>query len=534
MTARIGRWREWLPWLPAAIAAIFLVAFAIDLRDVILALYRNSDTASGPVIAELLHQAPDGRQVTLGNYPWYESLWFMTATRGLPGHRAIWELAPFAFTAIGYAAVVWSVRAALDRWAARIVLAVLAVPSVLLVDFIGSYTVHGHTMVHACLIGAAVTLVAARGAHWSTGRTAAAGVAVGLVSAPGVASDQLLLFAGIVPLCVAGIAVAAVERRQRMLWFAGIAALLALAVGPVLQAIARNDGIDHFPLELAFATSQNVFGHARLLWEVLVAFGHGDFFGRLVDAASVLALLGAAIVTGVLVVVARRARALRPADVRAVDSGRLALLAFWGTAFAVSAAIFVLSWTPVDKFGGRYILSAWVALVVLGVAAVRMPRERLVAAAVASALGVLGFVTLLNGDYEDSPRPVTQAAANEIGRYVRAEHADHGYAAYWVAATLTWQSKFAARTYPVWECTAPSHTLCPFKFHQLDTWYVPRPGVRTFIVIDLTNADPAITDPDPKVYGRPVAQRGFGTLNVLVYDYDVAEKITGPGAPARS
>jgi hypothetical protein len=530
----LHRWRVWLPWLPAAIAAVFVVGFLVELRDVVLTLYGNSDNASAPVIAELLHEAPDGRQVLLGNYPWYEPLWFMLATRGLPAHRAIWELAPFAFSAVAILAVARSVAVAVGRWAAATALAVLAVPSVLYVGFAGVADAHGHTLVHACLLGAATVLAARRSEAWSTKRAVMAGVALGAVTAPGAASDQVLIFAGLVPLAVAAAAVWTARGGRTIVLFAAAAEVVAIAGGIALHAAGTAAGIRPASTDFALVSDSALWIHLRLLWEVLVAFGHGDFFGQATDVDGVLALAGAALVSGSLVALYRRARTIRLSDATQADPARVALVAFWTAAFAGVSLAFVLVAVATDKFGGRYILTAWVALVVLGVAAVRTETQRLMAAAVASGLALLGVLALSRGNYTATPGPVSQDAANRIARFVREQHLDHGYAGYWVAATLTWESKAVARTYPVYECVPPAHTLCPFKLHRIDSWYRPRGGVRTFLVLDALNTDPAIAPPDPALFGRPIAAEKVGTLTVLAYPYDVAEKITGPGAPATS
>jgi hypothetical protein len=524
------RWRAWLPWLPAAIAAVFVVGFLVELRDIVLALYRNSDNASALVIAELLHRAPSGRHVLLGNYPWYEPLWFMLVTRGLPAHRVLWELAPFGFGVVATLATTWSVAVGAGRWAATTALATLAVPSVLYVGFVGVADAHGHTLVHACLLGAAAVLVARRSAGWSAQRAAAAGVALGALTAPGVASDEVLIFAGLVPLAVTAAVLRTACGSRIIVVFAVAAEVVAVAGGIALHAAATGAGIEPAQQQFALVDGSALWVHVRLLWEVLVAFGHGDFFGMATDVPGVLALVGAGLVTGSLVALYRRARTIRFGNARQADPARVALVAFWTAALAGVSLAFVLVAAATDKFGGRYILAAWVALVVLSVTAVRTRTLRLAAAAVASGLALLGVLALLRGDYTIARGPVSQDAANRIATFVRTQHLDHGYAGYWVAAALTWQSKAVARTYPVYECVPPAHTLCPFKLHRIDSWYRPRRGVRTFLVLDAHETDPAITAPDPARFGQPIAIQTVGTLTVLAYPYDLASRITGPGA----
>src|SRR3954452_16686128 len=76
--------------LPFVAAGIYLLVVLLQLGPLLGWAFHNSDAAAGPVIGSLIGDAPANRDVWLGNYPWYESLWFMAATKGLPAHRQIW------------------------------------------------------------------------------------------------------------------------------------------------------------------------------------------------------------------------------------------------------------------------------------------------------------------------------------------------------------------------------------------------------------------------------------------------------------
>jgi hypothetical protein len=73
------------PWTAAAIsiaivaAGAFIVAFAMRAGDVVNGIYRNADYAATPVIAELFGKRGSG-DITLGNYPWLESLYVLRLT----------------------------------------------------------------------------------------------------------------------------------------------------------------------------------------------------------------------------------------------------------------------------------------------------------------------------------------------------------------------------------------------------------------------------------------------------------------------
>ena len=108
---RARRW-EWLVLAAAAFA--YLVVLLARLRDLMAHNALNADSVSAPLIGELLHKAPDRREVLLGEFPWYQQLWFEQATRWAPAHRQLWELLPFGVALVAIALATWAV----SRWRA--------------------------------------------------------------------------------------------------------------------------------------------------------------------------------------------------------------------------------------------------------------------------------------------------------------------------------------------------------------------------------------------------------------------------------
>src|SRR4051794_36595252 len=150
--------------------------------------YANSDSASAPVIAALLGDAPADRAVTLGNYPWCETLWFMRATHGLPHYRAVWEAAPLAFAALGFALAVWMAARAFDRWTGAMVGAgLLAALAGGMWRFLLAPNAHGGSLVHVSVLGGALVLFLSWRAR--TAWLVLGAVVVAAVTAVGVASD---------------------------------------------------------------------------------------------------------------------------------------------------------------------------------------------------------------------------------------------------------------------------------------------------------------------------------------------------------
>jgi len=72
------------------------------------------------------------------------------------------------------------------------------------------------------------------------------------------------------------------------------------------------------------------------------------------------------------------------------------------------------------------------------------------------------------------------------------------------------------------------HTLCYPQLGMISSWYRPRPGIRSLLIVDsLGTSFNGILAADPAL-GAPVARRRIGPLSVLVYPYDIASRIGPP------
>jgi hypothetical protein len=212
------------------------------------------------------------------------------------------------------------------------------------------------------------------------------------------------------------------------------------------------------------------------------------------------------------------------------DPVRATHVVFWALAGIVSAAVFVLSSLPTDKFGARYVVATLFAVAAVVPVAAAMSRgwRRPVVVAGVGLVALSGTVSLAQDDIQDNPAGYPMGlVSGPLADLVREEGLDHGYAGYWDAAPLTWQTKAVARVYPVEACAANVPTTadyCPISFHRISSWYVPREAVRTFLVVDKTQ--PSVKAPDPR-FGEPQRVKRIGQLEVHVYDYDIASRL-GP------
>jgi hypothetical protein len=79
--------------------------------------------------------------------------------------------------------------------------------------------------------------------------------------------------------------------------------------------------------------------------------------------------------------------------------------------------------------------------------------------------------------------------------------------------------------YPVITCGS---RLCPFPYHKINTWYLPRPLARSFFVVDARllrlRAYGALSGA-PAAWGQPSQIAHLGPLTVYVYPYNLAAKL---------
>ena len=515
---------------PAALLLAWVGLLLASFGAIVEVIYANADISSSGVIAELFPGAPRSASTVLGYHPWYSTLWFDLATRRLPYHREVWEVVPWLAAIAGVGLVAWSTAKAAGRlagWLVGVVL-VCASPRLLTIQF-GS-DLHGATAMNVCLLDAFLVLLVARGGR--IGRPAVSGllcVAVAAVTAGNLASDVLLVPAGIVPFAAAGLA--------QLRWTPGavgrrVAVVTSLVtVGSAAGAVIAIEAMHRLHVytgahTVAFARYDDLIGNAVHFFQSLADLFDGDFGGAAVTARSSLELACAAVVFAAFVVGVRlgaeQVRRLRAAP-RAVTAVREAHVGFWLLAVVLSTVAFVISNMAAISLG-RYIVAAGYGAVVLG--AVRLSERgygaRLAAVAAACVLVTGSVVALAARDIVSNPGHYPRNAdARLIATFARGEGLEYGYAAYWVAAPLTWESKLAVRVFPVVSCPAPGG-LCTYPWHEISSWYTPRPRTSSFLVVD-----PRYGPVDFSL-GPPKDVVTLGEYKVYVYGYDIASKLGKP------
>jgi hypothetical protein len=523
-------------WLPVPLAGAYVLLLVINLRSIVQSIYLSSDIVSAPFLGELYRQAPPGVHVVLGNIAWFPALFFEQATAGLPAHRQIWELAPYAFSLIGIGLVAWSTFMVAGRWAAVISASVLGAASPALLPLQFAWSIHALTYVEVAVLGAFLVLCVARdGVIGGRVRHVLLSASVGVITAIGLASDKLLAIAGLAPFVLCAFAMLRIAPRRigrRVAITAAGVSVVALAGDAVLHRVLVADHISTSPFPISFSPYDQIASHVGLLVQSMTYLFYGDFGGLALSFTSVLKFLCAVVViaamlagAGVMRTEARHLRRRLDEDARVVPtSGAVsAHLVFWSLVILLTSLGYVLSRVPVDEYTVRYLVPAAYGLAaVLSVVATRNLAFR--GAVVAGACVLLLASTLASARHELQANPShfpNGAVAASLLRLAKSEHLTYGYGGYWDAAPLSWQTKTAVQVYPVATC-GPS--LCPFPLHRIDSWYTPRPGVRTFLISDPTqNPNPG---PLPSL-GRPQQIVHLYQLTVYIYPYDIASKFGG-------
>jgi len=550
-TGRIGRG---LTWGLLALGGVYLLDLLIQFNQLIASTYLDADAASAPVIGELYGGSPAHREVVLGQMAWFSTLMFELATRWLPLHRQIWEVAPYAMALASVALIAWGLRRVAGCWAAVVggVLVLCAAPHTLHLLF--SLNDHSPTWFSLALLAGLLVMLESRAGELGRVTTVLAVLVVGAVVGANMASDTLLIGAGVVPLLLAA-GGATTLRPGRESRRALPLTLAVVAVAAVCDALTRAlmhhenvttpAGITHTGL----ATGQVVASNFRLWWQSIAVLGNGDFFGKSLGFTSGLELTCAALSLLAVALVPRVAwrelagtlRARRHTDgegraepitswdevstLASGDQARVAWCIFWGSSAVLLSAGFIVSSTPVDINSDRYLVGViYAAAALLPILAAGSAGRRIAVTAGAGVFALTGLISLLQGQVTANIGNFpTDQVAGEVAQVARREHLTVGYAGYWDATPITWATHFRVKVYPVQACPGIPR-LCRFGIHYISSWYVPRPNQRTFLISDPTQPVPA--SPVPEL-GAPSAVYRIAELTMYVYPYDIASRLQG-------
>lgn len=528
-------WSRIWPWLPVAFAGAYVIVMLVRFSALITAVNMNSDAAVAPVIGQLLGSAPNGSQAILGNHPWYEPLLFLRATAGLPAHRQLWDVTPAAWFFAGIAILAWATWRAFGAWSAALVASALACAGEGARTMLFAFDFHGMALLHTIMLGALIVWLAGSAERLRAWQLASIAIGMGALSAAPVASDELFLYWGLLPMVLAS-GLLVWRTRSRAHWItlavATTIVVIALVGGHLLnQALAEQGWIsNHFPL--TFVSPEAILNNFSLMVQSYSLLAGGSFFGTVPNFQDTVMLLSALLFLSALVLilveVRRRTTHSTPAPVSldARASRRFAHTAFWTGSLVCASGVFLLSSAPVDAAAGRYLLAGYVAVgALLPLLGLRGGGWQASVTAGVCTVALIACYQVAREAFQPPSTTPGPAQANALLHFAQSEHVSYGFANYWEAADLTWLTYFKAKIYPADECSPPNPTLCPFGIGEISSWYTPQPHTRSMLIVDGTQPG-AIGAADPSL-GPPAAGTTIGNMQVYVYDYDIASRFQG-------
>ncbi len=519
---------------PLIVAVVYLVTFATQFSQIIAGVYMGPDAASAPVIGQLFHASAG--VVLLGHLGWYSALLFEISTRWVPGHRQLWEFAPYALALCSAAVMGWGVSRIAGKWGAAItVTAVICLgPSTLSLLLV--LNDHSETWFTVALVSGLLVALQewpVRYARWPV--VVLSGV-VGVVLGLNAASDKLLLVAGAGPLFVA-LALTWIwlpSDRSRRAALDGLAcAATAIASYLLLQAL-----MSHWHVVAAADTNTTVYapagalaGNFELWWQSIMTLADGEFFGLRIGFTSTLGFVCALMAIVAVALAARlawrtvlSAASMRRESRTSLRRLDLAWTIYWGASLVALSSVFIASGMPEGPPSDRYLVGILLAAAALLPLLARGSNgTRAIATGAVTLYAFTGWLSLTHHTLirSETGSP-SYALANVVAREAHREHLAVGYGSYLDAAPITWATHMQVKVFPVDDCDGNLH-LCAYEQHIMTSWYTPRHGVKSFLLTD-PSFTVAGSAPTPDL-GKPLAVHQFGAVTMYVYPYDIAARL---------
>jgi hypothetical protein len=501
-----------LEWLPALTAVGYVVVVAARFPSLVRALYWNSDAASAFVFGSLLRG--DG-PVEIPRFGWWTSMWWLLATRDLPGHEYLWEVTGYAFVLATAALLGWATSRVAGRWAGLAAAATVVVigPKALT----SLLTVNWHTSTpFTAVVLAAYLVVLSRSRSWVLT------VGVGVLAGANAASDPLLWLAGLAPFAVgAGVLAATTRRRDVAVRAAVLLAVVAVCfVGT--NRIMSELGFHIIPVGVQLAGVADLLPNfIKLGKSIALVFGANHFFPGVYPSVPIRYLITLLAFAGLAATLVAALRSI----VRRSDATTRAYSCYWATVVVLLGLGYWATnqGTGVGAGGGvNYVLSlpaaagAGVALL-----AKRSSLGRLAASLAIATVGAVNIAGVTAGHAQETAGP--QPYGGRLVRVLEREGLTHGYGPYWDAQSVTWKSGTRVLVAPVQPCGRPGGaSVCRFHFFTIASWYDERPGP-SFLLVD---PPLGLSTTPPSAFGRPSKVLHVGPSAVVyVYPYDIRRHI---------
>jgi hypothetical protein len=545
---RPGSRSQLAQWAITGVLAVAVLAYAvwfvIRLHLNITSLLWNSDYASGYVLPETVARFGSGGHTVISTTGAWLPLWFGLLTARLPLHRELWEITPTVLFLVSAALVGWSVSLVSSRRAGLYAAVIVATASPFALAVFMAPVAHNTVYPMTALLPVYL-LWQLR--HEAQSRRVRFGVplAMALLLGTTISSDKLLIVTGAVPMAI--VAVLAILQRGRgtRLWGVWTLATLVMAapVSIVTSAVMKAEGYQITPPPLQLTPLSQVGAHVRLM-----ATGLRDLFNGYLGVrypGTLHALLGTLctmlliaslcvlVWVGLrnLVVLFRGGAGSAEAIVRPLH------VTYWFTSAVAVCAAFLF--TNASGVGNSTHESYYLTLVFSVAAVVALfaptpnPRTRFewLRWVIPLGLAVFAIAGIVGLKREYITITYRSPIAADVAMIIHLAHqndATTGYAGYWDASNVTWNTRERVEVRPIEQC-ARTHgaPICPFFLMRSPYWYIPRQR-RTFLLVDPNEL--YVTSLPPGL-GPPLAKYQLGSVTMYVYRYDIASRLGRPALP---
>jgi hypothetical protein len=490
-------------------AAAYVLAVAWVAHAAIPHVYWDTDASAPLVLAERLR---GHGTVFIPHFASWTVLWLMLATRHLPGHREVWEGAGYPFAVATAGLLGWATARVAGAWAGVTATAVALVAGPFALRSRLTFAFHSLPPFGAAVLGAYLVLIARPRPR---SESIALAVLVGLIAGLTAASDPLTWLAGVAPFAIAAAWLALATRRR------AVATAAAIALGSAVTAAVAADLLMHeldyrlVGLDLQPAALSSLAANTRHLGRMIALLSGANYalpggYPR-EPIRFIVAILGLVGVTTVLVVAWRELR-------RRTDALASAYACYWAASVLLLGLSFVVT-TNASALGAgsmNYLLSFALA-VGAGVGMLAVSHRAQVVAAVAICLVAgINAVGVAQGR-ADTGLSAIAMHKSEVVHVLESNGVTRGYAGYWDAQNLTWQSRLKVRVAPVVPC---DQTLCGLKYFVIDSWYRPQAGP-SFLIVDPQNGPVSIPPPFTRTAS---ASYRFGQVRLFLFRYDIARR----------
>jgi hypothetical protein len=502
-----------LRWLPAFAGAAYLATVAVLGSQIVHDVGWDTDASGVFTLAERLRGSGP---VYLSHQGGWTSLWWMLATRGLPWHAEIWEATGYLFAVIGALLLAWATTRVAGRWAgvtAGAIALVIAGPFTL--RALVSLTAHVTNPFGAVVLGAGIVLLT-RTTSWPLF------VGVGLIAGANAASDPLLWFAGVLPFAFAAALLARATRRVDVAARAGVTVAVTVVSAGVTSLVMRALDFHVVGLDAGLEHLRDLPSNVEHLGRMIALFGGANYAIpgpypqeplRAILALLVFAAVAAPVVAAVLL------------TIRRAEPTTWAYACYWAAASTLLCVIFLITPNAADlgPKSSNYLLTlAPAAGAGLALLASRSRARQLAVGIAVATIAALNVGSIADGQAEVTGLAAIETYERPLQQLLEREGVTRGYAAYWGAQNLSWQTDLRLVVAPIRNC---GEQLCPYNVFTIRSWYAPQRGP-TFLLVDPTvNAIHA-----PPFSAQARVTRRFGPMTLYLFDYDIARHVRLAGA----